>query len=145
MFSLINKRSIGVGGDEVGRGFAKFSEDLSDSSMSFTLVREVRAAGDPFDSSWTGGGEQNRAGAFAEDRAPWWLSKRFDGRRGTKEAPFAVGVAEEPVGFLSGDNDAVIESVAEHQVLGHFQGEDADGAVADEGASRSRCPTSFAQ
>src|SRR5205809_5855715 len=63
--------------------------------------------------------------------------ERLEWRCGTEQAPLPISIGGEPISCFGGDNEAVIEGVAGHQVFGHLQGEDSDGAIADEGVARA--------
>lgn len=101
----IDESAVRADRDEIGRRFAELGKNFFDGGRRFTLVGKVSAAGNLLDENETGQspslhGEQNRAGAFAEDRAARRFSEGLDGRGGAKQPPLTVGVAEEPVGFF---------------------------------------------
>src|SRR5205085_9576094 len=114
VLGLIDEGSVRARGDEIGWWRTKLGENFFYGSWRFPLLGEVRAAGNLFDSDRTVTSEEHGAGAFAQDCAA------LNGRRRTKQPPFSVGVAQEPVGFLGADNEAVVDGVAEHQVFRHF-------------------------
>src|SRR5204863_2673984 len=81
--------------------------------------------------------EQDRPGAFAENHSARRFLEGPDWRRGTEQAPFAVSVAGKPISFFGGDNEAVVEAIAKHEIVRHFESEQSDRAVADEGVARA--------
>ena len=95
-----------------GGGWQSSEKTLVDGIGGFPLFSEVRSAGDLFDLDRPAASQQDRAGAFAENHSARRMLKWLDRWRGTKQAPFAVGVAQKPVGFLGTDHQAVIEGVA---------------------------------
>src|SRR5688500_1851390 len=119
LFRRVDEGSVCTDRDEIGRRGAKLGENLVHAGGGFALLFEVCAGGDFVDSEWirrTCGstslrGKEDGAGAFAHDRSAWRFLKRLDWRGGTKESPFVVGVAKQPVGFLGADDEAVIERV----------------------------------
>ena len=114
LFRLIDEGSIGTSGDQAGRRLAKVGEYVIYGSWRFAPVSEIGAGGNFLDGNGTGQRpslqrKEKRAGAFAEDHAARRDLEWLDGGRGTEETPLVVGVAEEPVGFLGADYEAVIE------------------------------------
>jgi len=48
--------------------------------------------------------EQDRARAFAQDHSPGRLGERLDRWLASEQAPLAISVAKQPVGFLRADH-----------------------------------------
>src|SRR5439155_26499972 len=96
---LIDEGSIGAGAPEIRRRCTQLREDGFDASRRFALFPKVSPAGDLFDRNGTRRGEslqgeEDRAGAFAHDHSARWVLEWFNRRRGTKQAPFAICVAQ---------------------------------------------------
>src|ERR1700739_2454233 len=90
----------------------------------------MRASASEIDLNRTGSAEQDCSGAFAQNRSAACLAGSFYWRGVSQQAPFLIGIAEQPVCFFGSHDKAVIQVGIGHYILSHLYRHQSDGAVA---------------
>ncbi len=130
---FVDKGAIGARDQDVDGFLArKRAADHIELPNEFALFRKISARMNMLKREIALSCQQHRPSAFTQDHPLGRPRERLDRWLGTEQPPLAIGVAEQPVGFLCADHKTAVQVRIRHQVLRHLQGKNSDRPVANQ-------------